>query len=129
MFRLMRTAALLVATALLTGGLAGCQPDDPVSSHDTPISDAPRTQAVITGTVRDAARRPIAGAAVQPRSLDQPAHAIPEIAITTDDQGRYSWTLPPGEYSLEVKQDARAAAPRNVSVGAGETATVDFTLR
>ena len=51
--------------------------------------------------------------------------------VTTDDQGRYSVTLPAGRYALVVSAFAAGFEPdrfNNVGVSAGGTATFDLTL-
>lgn len=72
---------------------------------------------------------PVAGALVQPRSLDQPSPPIPEIAILTSADGRFVWPLFVGSYELTVVAEGCQPASQRVMVVAGQVATVAFTLR
>lgn len=117
-------ATVAVATASVVGG------DRPVSSDD-PGQSASRdaVMGTVTGVVTRGAA-PVVGAAVLPRSLDDPSQPIPELAVETDADGRYSWRLRPGRYELAVHEgEGEAVVTRPVTVTAGETATLDITLR
>jgi len=76
---------------------------------------------------------------VEPTSLDNPPRPIPELAVMSDASGRYSWSLPPGRYSLVAKAVPGTTkdlthltvgrfAPVVVVVTAGHTVTVDLPL-
>lgn len=71
---------------------------------------------------------PVVGAVVQPRSLDNPPKAIPEMLVATDQSGSYQWSLQPGRYEITVivPTDAATSAPREVTVRAGQNTTLDF---
>lgn len=89
-------------------------------------------RSIISGRVLHVGGAPVAGAVVQPRSLDVPAKPIPELVVATDKRGAYQWTLDPGRYEINVKPPVDAVAsppPQTVTVTAGQTVTVDFTLR
>ncbi len=60
------------------------------------------------------------------RSIDGPP--IPEIAITTDEYGRYEWPLPPGSYQMSVFADGYQKHTLNVDVKANQVTTLDFIL-
>lgn len=89
---------------------------------------APTFKQGLSGSVRDEAGKPVGGAMVVPRSLQQPGPAIPELAILTDDSGRYAWPLPPGSYDLVVTADGHQVAQRRGSVTEGALTTLDFVL-
>jgi hypothetical protein len=82
----------------------------------------------VTGRIADAGGGPIAGALVQPKSLDENARAIPEIAIVSDGEGRYVWRLFAGRYELAVSAAGYNAAAAQVTVNAGQVTIQDFTL-
>ena len=97
-------AAAVAGTVLIVGG------DRPVSSDD-PTTPPARgaVMGTVTGVVTSGAGRPVVGAAVLPKSLDEPSAPIPELAVTTDAAGRYSWRLRPGRYELTVREGQSSA--------------------
>lgn len=86
------------------------------------------SRGMLEGRVTEEGGAPVVGALLVPTSLDEPSPAIPELAVLTDHDGRYSWRLPPGRYELRVTADGFVPAARTASVGAGETTELDFTL-
>ncbi len=147
--RLSRLSALLasaVAVAALTA-CAGTDPAGPGSSSpapgDQPVSGAPgasppadpgpAVRGTVSGRVTGPGGTPVFGAMVLTRSLDTPAKPIPELAVSTDREGNYSWSLPPGRYELAIvtaSQTASGQAPATqaATVQAGQTTTLDFKL-
>jgi hypothetical protein len=83
----------------------------------------------LTGTVRDDAGMPVIGAMVTPRSLQSSGPPIPELAILSNQDGRYTWPLPPGNYELIVSADYHAPARGRATVRSGAVSTLDFVLR
>jgi hypothetical protein len=117
--------ALALAVALSTGcagqGGTGAQPQQPQQPHgqvsaSPPAIGNPASAGNITGVVTDAAGKPLAGVMVQAISLDKPPQPVPDIAVLTDDMGRYTWSLQPGKYEL-VAGGAKATV--TVPAGAG----------
>jgi hypothetical protein len=98
-------AALAMAATLLAAcagerGPGAPQPDDPVNPSVT--AAGPASLGSVTGLVTDAAGKPLSGVLVQVSSLDNPPRPVPEIAITTDAAGHYTWSLQPGKYQLDA---------------------------
>lgn len=89
----------------------------------------PATGALVQGRVTNAAGQPVAGVLVVPQSTDSPAQPIPEIAVLTDEQGRYQWSLPPGGYTLSFNAEGYTSAAQPVTVVTGQTTTLDVTLQ
>ena len=117
----------LGAFATLALLLAACGGGD---DGDRNGGDAP-TGAVtgaLVGRVTDEAGRPVQRAFVEPTSLDTPAAAVPEIAVFTDESGRYRWTLEPGRYEVATRADGYRRAVEEVEVRGGTETTLDFTL-
>ncbi len=83
----------------------------------------------IEGRVTAEDGTPIAGVFVQAESLDEPAQRIPEMAITTDEDGHYLWPLPPGRYRISVSIEGRQPAAETATVEPGKQTTLSFTLR
>ena len=86
---------------------------------------APGVQGVVTDAATGA---PVAGALVVPSSVDPDGPAVPEIAVRTDGQGRYTWSLPPGRWEISVRADGFADARGAVRVEPGKLATLDLEL-
>lgn len=122
-----RPRPILALAGVLAAVLGACAAQDVPASSDDPDSPPPAAaRGVVEGTVTGPDGRPVAGAVVTPRSLDTPSRAIPEIAVLTNDQGMYRWTLLPGSYELTVNAEGIVFPARRADVGAGETVTVDF---
>ncbi len=134
--------ALLLAACGETGSLQpGGSQGDTVNETtvpgglDAPVSGAPGDQAApgagsgARGTVTDSAGAPVAGVLVTPQSTDTPPQAVPEVAVMTDDQGRYQWSLAPGAYTLTFTAEGYAPATEAVVVGPAVPVTLDVTLR
>lgn len=108
------------------------------SSGDQPTSSLAPTHGTISGTVTLGGKA-IGGAMIVPTSLDDPPTAIPEKAVMSDAQGRYSWSLASGRYSLRAQAvpgtttippgaTSVPTTPAVVTVVAGKKATVDLVL-
>lgn len=83
----------------------------------------------VEGRITDTQGRPVAGALVVPRSLDVPSPPIPEIAIVSDEEGRYAWRLPPGRYEISVSAAGYRGAVKEAVVRAGQVTRLDFVLK
>ncbi|MDA3643021.1 carboxypeptidase-like regulatory domain-containing protein [Saccharopolyspora indica] len=98
-----------------------------------PNSLAPRYGHVV-GVVHalDGTLRP--GCTVVPTSADEPAQYVPELAVFSDQQGRYSWNLRPGRYSVQALYYSSAdsstvlGSPAEVVIKSDQTATLDLTV-
>ncbi len=134
-----RTVVTLAAMAVL---MTGCGADDTArTGSQAPTSPAAATPAppaarasqppyAVTGVVRDTEGRPVPGANVALASLDQPANAVPEIAVRTDGAGRYQWpaSVPPGRYRVQATTSAGTASA-DVDLPATGRVRADLTLR
>jgi len=83
---------------------------------------------VVQGRITAREGTPIAGAYVEPRSLDRPRARIPDVGNVSGADGRYEWPLPAGTYEVSVSAEGYRRESRRVTLRAGETATLDFTL-
>ncbi|WP_420121356.1 carboxypeptidase-like regulatory domain-containing protein [Nakamurella sp.] len=107
----------------------------PTGGEDAPVSTDGAVGALgtaqarsVDGAVTDQDGRPVTGALVTPTSLDTPSTAIPEVAVFTDDQGRYSWVLPMGRYRLTVTANGYQQRSVEISVPETGSATADLQL-
>jgi hypothetical protein len=100
--------------------------DVPISAPAGP-SNSQTGAGFVRGTVTDAAGTPLAGVLVIPESLDTPPRAVPEIAVMTDDQGRYEWGLDAGRYRLTFTMDGYTQAQHEVVVQ-GQPTVLDLQL-
>ncbi|HEY5840792.1 MAG TPA: carboxypeptidase-like regulatory domain-containing protein [Mycobacterium sp.] len=113
-------------------GVGAARPtgDDASVSSDDAVGGSATTQAHgVDGNVSDQEGKPVTGALVTPTSLDTPSKAIPEVAVFTNDEGRYSWVLPAGRYRITVTADGYQEASVETLVPEGGTATLDLQLR
>jgi len=102
--------------------------DAPVSRDDAAGGSVTTQAQGVDGTVSDQEGIPVAGALVTPTSLDTPSKAIPEVAVFTNTEGRFSWVLPAGRYRITVKADGYQEASAETEVPENGTATVDLKL-
>jgi hypothetical protein len=113
--------------AFLSFAAFGFSDDSPVSSNSGGGSGTNALEGV-KGRVTAPDGSPIVNALVQPKSLDDPSTPIPEIAILTDEDGRYKWRLFPGEYEISVSAEGYQPAIKRATVKAGQAAMLDFKL-
>jgi hypothetical protein len=83
----------------------------------------------IAGRITDSSGQPIAGASVQPKSLDEEGQPIPEIFVVTDAEGRYSWRLFPGKYEVSVSAAGYRGDTKEATVKPKQKTILDFTLK
>jgi hypothetical protein len=130
---MLRTIVLWVVRVfgvLLLLLLGACSLNDPFGSS-TPVQGVPgqpgggppRGQAV-QGQVRDAQGQPIQGVLVVP----QGSEPVPEIAVFTNAQGSYRWSLAPGTYTMTFSMDGYSPAKHSVTVPADQQVSLDVTL-
>jgi hypothetical protein len=105
------------------------------SGKDRPVTNTPAAEPTtpkiegIAGKITDSDGRPVAGASVQPESLDEPSTPIPEIAIVSESDGRYAWRLAPGTYEISVSAEGYRGIAKKATVKAGQQVTLDFKLK
>lgn len=83
----------------------------------------------VQGRVSDAAGKPLVGVLVTPQSTDTPPKEVPEIAVRTDEQGQYVWTIAPGHYTMTFVQEGYATNTQAVEVVSTQPTTLDVTLQ
>lgn len=98
--------------------------DLPVESTQ-PEDAAPLAEGV-AGRVSQPGGLAVAGAVITATSLDHPARPIPEIAILTDDDGRFEWPLRPGSYRLAALLGGKEIATATAMVHARRVTTLDM---
>lgn len=133
----MRVLVIFVLMAVLAG-CGDMLPGGPAVPGDQPVSGSPgvvgepgpSVRGTISGRVTGAGGAPVVGAVVQPRSLDSPPKAIPEMLVATDQTGSYGWSLQPGRYEITVvvSGDTAGSSRREATVQAGQVTTLDFTV-
>jgi hypothetical protein len=103
-------------------------PDKPVSSSNTGQSPTRFTEGV-EGRITDFDEKPIAGAFIQPRSLDEPKNPIPELAAFSNNDGWYRWPLRSGKYEITVSAKGYHPISKPVSVLPGQVTRLDFAIK
>jgi len=120
--------AAIGAIVLLSTGACGYDDvDRPAISNEQAGTGTGIVEGV-AGQIMDRRGRPVVGALVQPRSLDDPSPPIPEVAIVSDGDGRYTWRLVPGRYEISVSAPGYQGVARQITVKAGKEATENFTM-
>lgn len=100
-------------------------PGDLSVSSDQTATKASQLGQGVRGLVKSASGRPMPGIVVLAKSLDKPAPAIPDIAIVTNANGSYFWSLPPGNYELTFLRDGSKLAARRVVVRQSRVTQMD----
>lgn len=119
---------------LLSISSMGCSdPNRPVSNGGDATGDTkaaePESFEGVEGSVTAPGGKPLAGVSVQPRSLDEPSAAIPEMAVVSEEGGQYRWKLRPGEYEITFALEGYQPASHRVTVRAGEATRLDVELK
>lgn len=83
----------------------------------------------LAGAVIDEAGAPIADVFVQVIPTDPAAGPVPEVAIITDDRGRYQWPLPPGRYAVAIAPAGFAPQTKEVVVEPGRVGELNFVVK
>lgn len=120
-------AGRAVPAATKSDPVGGAPSEAPVAD-DAPARPPVGVRRGVVGTVRNAAGQPVEMVLVQPRALDPNAAAVPEIAVYSGKDGRYSWDLPPGRWELTAVADGYRTTRKSVTVGTTGPATLDFVL-
>lgn len=124
-----RVAASVFLIGVIWPAMAVCGPlEEPTSNEGSRSGPVQSMPPGIRGQVLSQSGQPLHGVVVLPEALDQGSAPIPELAISTDRQGYFHWTLSPGRYRLRFFQDGRKVATRDVTVPEGRRAvTVNVT--
>jgi hypothetical protein len=87
----------------------------------------PNNPTVITGTVRDLAGHPVAGARI---SFVEGPVPLADIAALTAEDGTFSLTAPvAGIYRIACHADGYPSQSSTIAVGNGTRNTLNFTMR
>jgi hypothetical protein len=111
------------AILLLLAGCAGS--DEPVSNDDvqTPAAQGAITQVI--GTVTDMDGNPLAEVGI---AVTEGTVSTPEILMLSGEDGKYTWSLPAGTFTLTARKDGYKELSQEVVVKEGETTRLDFKL-
>ena len=102
--------------------------DQSVSDKDRQGSQQ-RDKTGIVGTITSTSDgKPIAGATIDARSLDQSGPPIPERGVQSKPDGLYHWPLNPGAYELTAKAEGYAPMTTQVTVEPKRLTISNFAL-
>ncbi len=105
--------------------------DDTVTSDDvtpgatTNRAAIPKGRSRVVGRVTDPQGNPIASAAV---TVPKGTSLVPEMAALTNANGEYSWSLPPGTFTIQVNADGYKQAQAEVNTEPDKESNLDFQL-
>lgn len=105
--------AILFPMLLIVSGCSSSNSGQPTPPDQ---NDAPPKNVVIRGTVQDQNGNPVSGVLVVPEPKEELSVPIPEIAVYTDEQGKFTWNLPPGEYDFVLTQNERNTDKHTVTI-------------
>lgn len=125
--------ALVLLAACGSGGGTAASPEDPdeapvTGSAGDATGPGPVGRGAVEGVVRAAGGAAVAGVLIVPVPLDDPAPAVPELAVVTDDGGGYRWDLPGGRYEMRAVRDGAVVGSVEVDVAENATASADIVL-
>ena len=122
--------AIMIVLALLGIGTLGCtELDIPVTTPSLLNGEPPAISEGIAGRITDDGGRVVAGAMLQPKSLDENGPPIPELAVYSDANGQYAWRLFPGRYEMTVSAAGYQTASATATVNSSRVTTLDITLQ
>jgi len=107
--------------------LNASSPDRP-SSTDTDGWAGLQQKEGVAGRISDEKGNPVSGASVLAAPSEPNEPAVPEMAIVSDANGRYRWSLRAGRYDITVIAEGYERASKRVTVNAANVATLDFRL-
>lgn len=128
MLKVVNYLSVYVIAFLVFGIIGYCDQESPVCNSNKSGGPATGITEGVKGRVTASDGRPIRDALVVPKSLDEPTKAIPELAVITDENGRYQWRLFPGDYLISVSAEGYQAASKKVTVEPKQAMTLDFEL-
>jgi hypothetical protein len=102
-------------------------PDQPISSSAAGETAPVGITEGVVGRLVTPSGGPVAGARITAQSLDRPAGPVPEIAILSDTDGRFTWPLRPGRYRLAAVVEGREIAAATATVERGRVATLELS--
>jgi hypothetical protein len=116
-------AVSMGAILLLLTACAGS--DEPVSNDDvqTPAVQGAITQVI--GTVTDMDGNLLAEVGI---AVTEGTAPTPEILMLSGEDGKYTWPLPAGTFTLTARKDGYKELSQEVVVKEGETTRLDFKL-
>ena len=129
--------AVLALVLLAACGSDGGTAASPEAPDEAPVTGSagdatgpgPVGRGAVEGVVRAAGGAAVAGVLIVPVPLDDPAPAVPELAVVTDAGGGYRWDLPGGRYQMRAVRDGTVLGSTDVEVAADVTAPGDIVLR
>ncbi|APU12319.1 MULTISPECIES: hypothetical protein [Actinoalloteichus] len=100
-------AVLVLLTVVITAACSGGSDSGarPVSDTDTDTGSGVRTSATFQGRVETTTGAAVPGCLIVPTAVDG-ATEIPEMAVISDDEGAFTWTLPAGAYTFSTTCDS-----------------------
>ncbi|GER81039.1 conserved hypothetical protein [Candidatus Denitrolinea symbiosum] len=107
--------------------LAGCSGKDASISDDDvlPPAAVQGTNTQVLGTIADSEGNPLAEVGI---AVTEGSTAVSEILVLSGEDGKYTWPLPAGTFTLTARKDGYKESSQEVVVKEGETTRLDFTL-
>ena len=124
------TAALVMLLALAACGVSGPSGGGSSAGQGTLVGDVSAGPTCpVQSTDHPCPPKPVANARV---TIETPSGSAVVATATTDAQGHFSVSLPPGDYRVRIEPGngglPRQDQPTNVTIHAGETTSVKIEL-
>ena len=98
-------------------------------SASTSLSDRPTSTAQgLSGQVVDADGAPVADAVILVDCRMQPCPPLPDIGVLTNQEGRFHWPLPEGQFTLVAQSGSMRSAVVAVTVTGQQQDPVVLTM-
>jgi hypothetical protein len=117
--------------AVLAASAAAAMVAAALGAPPGPVAAAAAAQAStqgLTGRVVSKDGRPVAGVLVLPQAAGADSGPIPDIAVFTDADGRFTWRLKPGRYNVSFLVDGRVRARETVAIAAERATAITVRL-
>lgn len=121
-------AALIVVSTFVACDAKSGPGETPVTAEHGQLAVPRAIPGALHGTVHTPDGKPVIGVMVTATSIDDPPRPVPELAVMTDDQGRYEWPLAHGRYRITVELPGTGNAAGEAEIPAPDGKTLDLTL-
>jgi len=140
-----RLLVILIVGVVMTSAGCGADPDPVARAPRPPTSGSPGDPAAsrdrstvseadllarpgVYGWVTSSGGAPVGRAFVEPTAVEGTTGPVPELAVFTDDDGRYRWSLGPGTWAIRVSAEGYRTTTGTVRVVDGPAVLLDLVM-
>lgn len=127
--RILDAAPMTILLVLFLWGAApGCAQKAGPETTAVATNESAAIPGPVHGVLRSYDGRAVPDVMITATSLDDPARAVPEIAVMTNADGRFEWPLTPGRYRLSADTETLGHTQVELDVTRDNTAAVELTF-